>query len=98
PVAVAVLLLAIAAGAPPSRASDGAPVLNVQAHETFSVTYTVEIPSVQATWALVRWELAGIDELKRIRLRFDPERFDAFEGTGVLERRRGELLWTPNAP
>jgi hypothetical protein len=98
PIAVAVLLLAITAGAPPLRASDGAPVLNVQAHETFSVTYTVEIPSAQATWALVRWELAGIDEVKRIRLRFDPERFDAFEGTGLLERRRGELLWTPNAP
>ena len=70
----------------------------MQPHETFSVVYTVEIPSPTATTALVRWELAGIDELKRIRLRFDPARFDDFEGTGVLERRRGELLWSPNAP
>ncbi|MBI3769098.1 MAG: hypothetical protein HY271_11485 [Deltaproteobacteria bacterium] len=75
-----------------------APVVNVKPHETFSVTYTVEIPSPAATVALVRWELAGIDEVKRIRLRFDPERFDGFEGSGVVERRRGEIVWSPNAP
>jgi predicted metalloprotease with PDZ domain len=46
----------------------------------------------------VRWQLAGIDEIERVRLRFDPERFDGFTGTGTIERRRGEIVWTPNGP
>jgi hypothetical protein len=95
---VAALLLAMAGWATRTHASDDAPVLNVSTHETFSVTYSVDIAKPDATSALVRWELAGIDELKRIRLRFDPDRFADFEGTGTLERRRGELLWSPNAP
>lgn len=74
------------------------PSVNVSARETFSVTYTVDIASPTATTALVRWELAGVDEVKRIRLRFDPARFDEFESSGTLERRRGEILWEPSGP
>jgi hypothetical protein len=74
------------------------PLVAAPAHETFSVTYTVEVASAAATTATVRWELAGIDELQRVRLRFDPARFDGFEGSGTLERRRGEILWSPNGP
>ncbi len=74
------------------------PVVSVTPSETFSVTYTVDVTSPATGTALVRWELAGIDEVKRVRLRFDPERFDGFEGTGVVERRRGEIVWTPNGP
>ncbi len=66
--------------------------------ETFSVTYTVEIAHPDATSALVRWDLAGIDEVKRLRLRFDASRFTGFEASGSLERRRGEIVWTPGAP
>jgi predicted metalloprotease with PDZ domain len=46
----------------------------------------------------VRWDLAGIDEIERIRLRYDPERFERFDGSGTIERRRGELLWWPEGP
>jgi hypothetical protein len=66
--------------------------------ETFSVTYTVDIPAAGATTAEVRWELAGIDEVQRLRLKFDPDRFSKFEGSGTIERRRGEVLWWPNGP
>jgi hypothetical protein len=92
-VALGVLLtLAIAAR------GDETPIMSPHPHETFSVTYRVEIPSPTATTALVRWELAGIDEVQRIRLRIDPERFDGFEGSGTLERRRGEIVWSPGGP
>ena len=86
-----------AIGATHDARGDNPPVAT-PARETFSVTYAVEIASATAMTATVRWELAGIDEIARIRLRFDPERFDKFEGTGVLERRRGEIVWMPNAP
>ncbi len=66
--------------------------------ETFSITYTIEIRAAEPERARVRWDLAGIDEVKRIRLRFDPERFVSFEGSGTLERRRGEVLWFPDGP
>lgn len=66
--------------------------------ETFSITYTIEISAADPTRARVRWELAGIDEVERIRLRYDPERFDGFDGSGTIERRRGELLWWPEGP
>lgn len=90
--ATAVLFLRGAA----SRAQT--PIVSVSPRETFSVTYSVEVASPAATTALVRWELAGIDEVKRVRLRFDPERFDGFEGSGTIDRRRGELVWTPSGP
>jgi len=66
--------------------------------ETFSVTYTIEISGLDRKHARVRWEMVGIDEVERIRLRFDPERFQNFSGTGNLEHRHGEIVWTPEAP
>ncbi len=68
------------------------------ARETFAVTYTIEIDAADPERARVRWDLAGIDEIERIRLRFDPGRFEQFTGTGTFERRRGELLWWPMGP
>ena len=68
------------------------------ARETFSVTYDVAIDAADPKRARVRWELAGIDEIERLRLRFDPERFESFTGSGTLERRRGEIVWTPSGP
>jgi predicted metalloprotease with PDZ domain len=77
--------ISASADAPPTR-------------ETFSVTYTVEIDAHDPARARVRWELAGIDEIERLRLRFDPARFDDFTGSGTLEHRRGEILWWPSGP
>jgi hypothetical protein len=80
--------------------SDGEPrpEATTTTHETFSVTYTIEIESHEPDHARVRWTLAGVDEIERIRLRFDPERFDAFSASGLVERRRGEILWSPRGP
>lgn len=67
-------------------------------HETFSITYTIEVNEARPALARVRWELTGIDEIERIRLRFGPDRFDDFTGSGTIERRRGEILWSPGGP
>ena len=77
---------------PTSRTISRAP------RETFSVTYTIEISAAHPKQARVRWELAGADEIERIRLRFDPDRFEAFTGSGTIERHHGEILWSPSGP
>jgi predicted metalloprotease with PDZ domain len=77
-----------------ARAADA----DTTSRETFTVTYTIEIDSADPTRAHVRWSLAGIDEIERIRLRFDPARFDDFSGSGVLEHHRGEVRWLPSGP
>ncbi len=79
-------------------AAAGASADDATPRETFSVTYTIEIDAARPAEAHVRWELAGIDELERLRFRFDPSRFDAFSGSGTIEHRRGEVLWTPSGP
>lgn len=66
--------------------------------ETFTVTYTIEIDARDPGRAHVRWSLAGVDEVERIRLRFDPARFEDFSGSGVIEHRRGEVRWFPSGP
>jgi hypothetical protein len=66
--------------------------------ETFTVTYTIDIDARHPALARVRWNLAGIDEVERIRLRFDPARFESFVGSGTVEHRRGEILWFPSGP
>jgi hypothetical protein len=69
-----------------------------QPHETYSVQYTIEIDAAAPARARVRWQLAGIDEIERIRFRLDPSRFEGFDGSGTFERRGNELLWTPGGP
>ena len=66
--------------------------------ETFSVTYTVEIRPHDPGTAWIRWELAGVDEVARLRLKLDAERFGEFRGSGVIEQDRSEVRWTPGAP
>ncbi len=66
--------------------------------ETFSITYTIEIDARDPGRAHVRWELAGIDEIERLRLQFDPARFEQFDASGTVEHRRGEILWWPSGP
>ncbi len=68
------------------------------AHETFSVTYTVTVDAGNPTVARVRWDLSGIDEIERIRLAPQPDRFGTFTASGRLERRHGDLLWWPDGP
>jgi hypothetical protein len=92
------IVLGVATRPSGARATGTEPTATVTPPETFSVTYTVEIARPDATSALVRWDLAGIDEVKRLRLRFDPARFEDFEASGTLERRHGEVVWTPGAP
>ena len=98
-VAFATLAMAIGARVPRIVAAEHAGTsMPTSPRETFSITYTIEISAADPSHAHVRWELAGIDEIERIRLRFDPERFERFDGSGVLERRRGEILWWPEGP
>lgn len=68
------------------------------ARETFSVTYTIRIDPAEPARAQVRWTLTGIDEIEGLRLRFDPQRFEGFSGSGVIDERRGEIRWFPNGP
>lgn len=86
-------LLAVVSSAP--GAVFGADTL---ARETFSVTYTIEIDPAEPARARVRWTMVGIDEIERIRLRFDPERFTGFAGSGVFDERPGEIRWFPSGP
>lgn len=60
--------------------------------------YTIDIDPRAPARARVHWQLAGIDEIARIRFRVDPGRFEDFGGSGTFERRRNEILWTPNGP
>jgi hypothetical protein len=68
------------------------------AKETFSIDYIVTVSKAEPGIARVRWELAGIQEIKRFRLRFPASRFAAFQGTGTLEPDNDGLLWTPGKP
>jgi hypothetical protein len=92
------LLLAMSGGSAAPPPDDDAGENNGAPHETFSVTYTVEIAADDPALARVRWDLEGIDEIQRLRLSFAPERFSDFEGSGTLERRRGQIVWTPGGP
>ncbi len=96
-VAIGVAVVIRHALSSPPAAPAPRPMTNRE-HETFSVTYTVTIETADPATAHVEWELAGIDEIERVRLKFDPKRFDAFEGSGTLERRRGEVVWRPGGP
>jgi hypothetical protein len=66
--------------------------------ETFSVTYTVEVSARETHRARVRWDLTGIDEIERIRLRVEPARFHGFAGTGTIEQTEGQIVWRPDGP
>jgi hypothetical protein len=100
PIAALLACAAIASAIAPMRAAADEPARRpaVGTRETFSITYVVEISPDQPSVAQVRWELAGIDEVTRVRLRFDPQRFADFEGSGTIDRRRGEIRWSPGGP
>lgn len=68
------------------------------AAETFSIDYIVTISATQPVTATVRWELAGIEEIKELRLQFAADRLTGFRGTGALEPIPGGLRWVPGSP
>ncbi len=84
---VAGLVLALAA--PGVAAADKA---------TYTIDYVVTISAKEPEMASVRWELAGIDEIRSIRLQFAAERFSNFSASGRLEQNGGEILWVPRRP
>ena len=65
---------------------------------TYSIQYHVTISDARFTTARVRWELAGINEIARVRIRLDGDRFFDFAGTGSVEERGSEIVWTPASP
>jgi hypothetical protein len=66
--------------------------------ETFSIDYIVTISAKAPEVAHVRWELAGIEEVKALRLRFSADRLKGFRGSGRLQPLDGGLLWEPGGP
>ena len=66
--------------------------------ETFSIDYIVTISAKTPAVAHVRLELAGIEEVKALRLRFSADRLKGFGGSGNLQPLDGGLLWEPGSP
>ncbi len=66
--------------------------------QTFSIDYIVTISAQHPGIARVRWELAGIEEVRELRLRFPADRLHRFQGTGKLEPIAGGLRWIPGGP
>jgi hypothetical protein len=96
--AVAALALAAARLGVGAELSSPHPTPAEGPRETFTVVYSVTISADDPTLAHVRWDLTGIDEVLRIRLKVDAGRFDGFRGSGTIEQRRGEVVWWPEAP
>jgi len=65
---------------------------------TYSAEYQVRVDEADPTVAHVRWKLAGIDEIVRLRLDLSRRRLYDVSGTGRLEQTGDELVWTPRAP
>ncbi len=66
--------------------------------QTFSIDYIVTIPHAGATTAQVRWELAGIEEIERLTLRFPDTGASEITGSGQLVRHDNHVVWTPSKP
>jgi hypothetical protein len=65
---------------------------------TFSIDYIVTISAKAPEVAHVRWELAGVDEVKALRLRFPADRIKSVRGSGRFHPFDGGLLWEPGGP
>ena len=65
---------------------------------TFSIDYIVTISTKAPEVAHVRWELAGIEEVKDLRLRFPADRIKGVHGSGKFHPFDGGLLWEPGGP
>lgn len=65
---------------------------------TYGVDYVVRLSRRDPGRARVRWELAGIDEIRAFRLVFRDARTTDVHGTGRLVWQGRTLLWTPGGP
>jgi len=68
------------------------------AHPTYGVDYLVRVSRRDPGRAHVRWLLAGIDEIRSLRLVFRDDRFADLSGTGTLARDGRTVVWTPGGP
>jgi hypothetical protein len=91
-------LLAILEGVLPALAVDGVVGSRSPSPTTYAIQYHVTISARRFATAAVRWQLAGIDEIRRVRLRLDGNRFYAVRGSGTVERNGSEIVWTPGGP
>ncbi len=66
--------------------------------ETFSIDYIVTVSAKTPEVAHVRWELAGIEEIKNLTLRFPASRLKALHGSGTFRPIAGGVLWEPGGP
>jgi predicted metalloprotease with PDZ domain len=85
---LAALTLALAAPAA-GRAAD---------RPTYGVDYVVRVSPGDPGRARVTWRLAGIDEIRGLRLVFRDDRTTDVRGTGTLVWRGRTLFWTPGRP
>jgi hypothetical protein len=66
--------------------------------ETFSIDYIVTIAREHPETARVRWELAGVEEVRALTLTFPAGELTQFQGTGRLDPIPGGLRWLPEKP
>lgn len=90
-------LLAPAVGTQQGRESESAAERETN-RETYSIEYLVRISPHRPRTAKVRWNLAGIEEVNRIRLEIDADRHRDFRGSGDLQKSEDEVLWYPRGP
>ena len=86
-IAVATALLLVL---PPWAAAQGKP--------TFAVDYIVTISAKNPKLARVRWELAGIDEIEELRLRFRGHPIKKLRASGRLDTDAEGARWIPGGP
>lgn len=66
--------------------------------ETFSIDYIVTLSAQTPAVAQVRWELAGIEEVKSLTLRFPSTRITHLRGSGTFRPIDNGVLWEPGGP
>lgn len=90
--AVAGCLSALSSPLAPTLAADTA------TKSTYSIDYVVRISKQNPSVAEVRWELAGIDEIREIRLGTARGEFSDLRASGQLEIGPDGARWQPGAP
>ncbi len=66
--------------------------------ENFTVRYVVSVEDAAQPAVLVRWDLAGIDEIQDISLRFRNHKPLHIEASGTLEEQGERYIWRPQRP
>jgi hypothetical protein len=66
--------------------------------ETFGIDYIVTVPPDDSRRVRVTWVLAGIDEIRLIRLVLRHDGFSNVRASGRLVREGSRLTWRPGSP